>query len=399
MILTEGQGLSKNKVCPEVVSSRLHTFRHPTAVQYISTASPALGCVTFRRLFQVVPYSRVTEIAVRVLVLEFIFPETGGNPVLTAPTSYISATTNQPLLCRIAALSAEVGSLLSVQSAPDRPEQRDRPNSLAIELPLATVSTPDGQCRHDRRRCVRTFGVKDSRNRTVDLYQKRNESQQCVTSGKGTRWPVSLNLSRTQQQVGAYLSALSPQEQEEDSLLTLSSVTARPLLAASRALQPAHQSAGSNSDQEGSVANAVFHYCYKVIKSREGSQGPGGGVILSFSVDSPQPLDGGYGWVVVAGAFMVQFCVAGLFKSYGVLYVEITETFPGSSESVASWIPAALSTLCLALAPLSSAMCEKYSCRVVVFVGGLFCAAGLALSYFSTTLIHLLLSFGIMTGR
>lgn len=39
------------------------------------------------------------------------------------------------------------------------------------------------------------------------------------------------------QQVGAYLSAMSPTEQEEDSLLTLSSVTARPLLAASRKLR------------------------------------------------------------------------------------------------------------------------------------------------------------------
>ncbi|XP_060808392.1 monocarboxylate transporter 12-like [Amyelois transitella] len=190
----------------------------------------------------------------------------------------------------------KAGSLLSVQSAP--PEQRERPVSLLLELPLAT-------------------------------------------------------------QVGAYLSAMSPTEQEEDSLLTLSSVTARPLLAASRKLRPA---ADSNAS------------------------------------DITGPPDGGYGWVVVFGAFMVQFWVAGLFKSYGVLYVEIMETFPDSSESVASWIPAALSTLCLALAPLSSALCEKYSCRLVVFIGGLFCAAGLALSYFSTGLLHLLLSFGVMTG-
>ncbi|XP_053622340.1 monocarboxylate transporter 12 isoform X2 [Plodia interpunctella] len=189
----------------------------------------------------------------------------------------------------------KTGSLLSVQSAP--PEQRERPVSLLLELPLAT-------------------------------------------------------------QVGAYLSAMSPTEQEEDSLLTLSSVTARPLLAASRKLRPADSTA---SDITG-------------------------------------PPDGGYGWVVVFGAFMVQFWVAGLFKSYGVLYVEIMETFPDSSESVASWIPAALSTLCLALAPLSSALCEKYSCRLVVFIGGLFCATGLALSYFSTGLLHLLLSFGVMTG-
>ncbi|CAH0602449.1 unnamed protein product [Chrysodeixis includens] len=151
---------------------------------------------------------------------------------------------------------------------------------------------------------------------------------------------------------------MSPTEQEEDSLLTLSSVTARPLLAASRKLRPPPDS----------------------------------------SAESTAPPDGGYGWVVVFGAFMVQFWVAGLFKSYGVLYVEIMETFPESSASIASWIPAALSTLCLALAPLSSALCEKYSCRLVVFIGGLFCATGLALSYFSTGLLHLLLSFGVMTG-
>ncbi|XP_063836057.1 monocarboxylate transporter 12 [Ostrinia nubilalis] len=185
---------------------------------------------------------------------------------------------------------------MSVQSAP--PEQRERPASLLLELPLAT-------------------------------------------------------------QVGAYLSAMSPTEQEEDSLLTLSSVTARPLLAASRQLR---------------------------------------GPTDTTDTCSTSPPDGGYGWVVVFGAFMVQFWVAGLFKSYGVLYVEIMETFPDSSESVASWIPAALSTLCLALAPLSSALCEKYSCRLVVFIGGLFCATGLALSYFSTGLLHLLLSFGVMTG-
>ncbi|KAF9417231.1 hypothetical protein HW555_005633 [Spodoptera exigua] len=185
----------------------------------------------------------------------------------------------------------KAGSLLSVQSAP--PEQRERPASLLLELPLAT-------------------------------------------------------------QVGAYLSAMSPTEQEEDSLLTLSSVTARPLLAASRKLRPPPDS----------------------------------------SAESTAPPDGGYGWVVVFGAFMVQFWVAGLFKSYGVLYVEIMETFPDSSESVAS----KNNQSNLFPAPLSSALCEKYSCRLVVFIGGLFCATGLALSYFSRGLLHLLLSFGVMTG-
>lgn len=123
------------------------------------------------------------------------------------------------------------------------------------------------------------------------------------------------------------------------------------------------------------------------------------------------------------------------------------ETFKDSSASVASWIPAILTCLCLALgkspsftllhfhefrksenhwywydqltlflcvnvtynrgvlnryfvsaAPVTSMLCQKYSCRTVVFVGGLFCALGLTTSYFATRLIHLFFTFGVLTG-
>lgn len=62
-----------------------------------------------------------------------------------------------------------------------------------------------------------------------------------------------------------------------------------------------------------------------------------------------KPPDGGYGWAVVVGAFMVQFLVSGLVKSYGVLFVEVLEAFSDTSTAVAAWIPAILATLCLAL--------------------------------------------------
>lgn len=62
-----------------------------------------------------------------------------------------------------------------------------------------------------------------------------------------------------------------------------------------------------------------------------------------------KPPDGGYGWAVVVGAFLVQFWVSGLVKSYGVLFVEVMEAFTDTSTVVAAWIPAILSTLCLAL--------------------------------------------------
>jgi len=49
-------------------------------------------------------------------------------------------------------------------------------------------------------------------------------------------------------------------------------------------------------------------------------------------------------------------------------------------------------------APVTSMLCQKYSCRTVVFVGGLFCALGLTTSYFATRLIHLFFTFGVLTG-
>ncbi|CAK9809867.1 Monocarboxylate transporter 9 [Anthophora plagiata] len=163
------------------------------------------------------------------------------------------------------------------------------------------------------------------------------------------------------------------EDEDNDNLLTISSLTARPLIAKSRELR--------------STKSTVTKK--KKLKKNETKR---------LRNTSHLPLDGGYGWVVVFGAFFVQFWVAGLVKSYGVLYVEVMETFKDSSASVASWIPAILSCLCLALAPVTSMLCQKYSCRAVVFVGGLFCALGLTISYFATNLIHLFFTFGVLTG-
>lgn len=164
------------------------------------------------------------------------------------------------------------------------------------------------------------------------------------------------------------------EDEDNDNLLTISSLTARPLIAKSRELRSSKNSSTKKKKPKKSETRK---------KSRN----------ITYV-----PLDGGYGWIIVFGAFFVQFWVTGLMKSYGVLYVEVMETFKDSSASVASWIPAILSCLCLALAPVTSMLCQKYSCRAVVFVGGLFCALGLTISYFATSLIHLFFTFGVLTG-
>ncbi|KAK2581547.1 hypothetical protein KPH14_005199 [Odynerus spinipes] len=170
------------------------------------------------------------------------------------------------------------------------------------------------------------------------------------------------------------------EDEDNDNLLTISSLTARPLIAKSRELR----------SSKSTTKEAQAKKKKKPKRTRETKKPSRNRTYL--------PLDGGYGWIIVFGAFFVQFWVAGLVKSYGVLYVEVMETFKDSSASVASWIPAILSCLCLALAPVTSMLCQKYSCRAVVFVGGLFCALGLTTSYFATRLIHLFFTFGILTG-
>lgn len=200
-----------------------------------------------------------------------------------------------------------------------------------------------------------------------------------------TRRPSTLHIDNNQRKL--HSSLLERQiseidEEDNENLLTLSSVTARPLIAKSREIRTNR----INSKYHGANRDRKLMAKVKEVPSS------------ASSTVTVEPPDGGYGWFIVFGAFSVQFWVAGLVKSYGVLYVEIMETFPNSSASVASWIPAVLSALCLALAPLSSALCQRFSCRTVVFAGGICCALGLALSYFATSLLHLLFTFGILTG-
>ncbi|XP_061512092.1 uncharacterized protein LOC1271075 [Anopheles gambiae] len=162
-------------------------------------------------------------------------------------------------------------------------------------------------------------------------------------------------------------------EDDNENLLTVSSLTARPLIAKSREIRNKKQKLHIQKQRKPVASD-------------------------TSEDDDDSPPDGGYGWIIVFGAFSVQFWVAGLVKSYGVLYVEIMENFPNASATTASWIPAILSALCLVLAPLSSALCQRFSCRIVVIIGGVFCGLGLTLSYFATSMYHLLFTFGILTG-
>ncbi|KYN30645.1 Monocarboxylate transporter 3 [Trachymyrmex septentrionalis] len=109
------------------------------------------------------------------------------------------------------------------------------------------------------------------------------------------------------------------------------------------------------------------------------------------------PPDGGWGWVVLFSALIVNFLIPGTVKSFGVLFVEFLHVFKASSTA-ASWMPALCYFLYSSLGPLSSILSTKYSYRTVTLIGGTFAASGMMLSYFANSVTYLYISYGLMVG-
>ncbi|XP_043495819.1 monocarboxylate transporter 9-like [Polistes fuscatus] len=109
------------------------------------------------------------------------------------------------------------------------------------------------------------------------------------------------------------------------------------------------------------------------------------------------PPDGGWGWVVLTSALIVNFLIPGTVKSFGVLFVEFLHVFK-ASPTAASWMPALCYFLYNSLGPLSSILSSKYSYKTVTLIGGTFAATGMMLSYFANSVSYLYVSYGLMVG-
>ncbi|XP_076298251.1 monocarboxylate transporter 12 [Lasioglossum baleicum] len=109
------------------------------------------------------------------------------------------------------------------------------------------------------------------------------------------------------------------------------------------------------------------------------------------------PPDGGWGWVVLTSALLVNFLIPGTVKSFGVLFVEFLHVFKASSTA-ASWMPALCYFLYNSLGPLSSILSTRYSYKTVTIIGGAFAACGMMSSYFANSVSYLYVSYGLMVG-
>ena len=110
------------------------------------------------------------------------------------------------------------------------------------------------------------------------------------------------------------------------------------------------------------------------------------------------PPDGGYGWFVVLGAFFSVFWCSGFIKSYGLIFAELLKMFPDSSVSLATWIPASMTSFALVVAPIAGALCKRFNCRVVTLTGGLISSLSISLSAAAPSMEFVFVTMGIFSG-
>lgn len=109
------------------------------------------------------------------------------------------------------------------------------------------------------------------------------------------------------------------------------------------------------------------------------------------------PPDGGWGWMIVAGCFLVTICTRAVTRCISIFFVEFQAYF-GQDYARTAWIHSIVDCATMLCAPLGSLISNHVSCQVGIMLGGLLASTGLILSSFAASLEHLYLSLGVLTG-
>lgn len=107
--------------------------------------------------------------------------------------------------------------------------------------------------------------------------------------------------------------------------------------------------------------------------------------------------DGGWGWAVLIGGFVITGFSYAFPKAVSVFYKELMHEF-GVGYSDTAWISSILLAMLYGTGPVCSVLVNRFGCRPVMMVGGLFASLGMILASFATSIIHIYLCTGVITG-
>ncbi|OWF37861.1 monocarboxylate transporter 5-like [Mizuhopecten yessoensis] len=110
-----------------------------------------------------------------------------------------------------------------------------------------------------------------------------------------------------------------------------------------------------------------------------------------------EPPDGGWGWLVVLGAFIINVITDGCSYSFGVLFTNLIEYFH-ESRSKTAWIGSVFCAVPLLCGPIASFVTNKIGYRKATILGGVITSAGFVLSYFVNSIESLCITYGAIAG-
>lgn len=113
-----------------------------------------------------------------------------------------------------------------------------------------------------------------------------------------------------------------------------------------------------------------------------------------------EPPDGGYGWVCVIAAAIVNAHSWGFNSAYGVFlaYYLSHETFPGASRLEYAFVGSLSLTTMFIVSPIATMATLKYGIRKTMFAGVIFETASFICASFASQIWHLFITQGIMFG-
>ncbi|XP_074518772.1 monocarboxylate transporter 4 [Halichoeres trimaculatus] len=122
-----------------------------------------------------------------------------------------------------------------------------------------------------------------------------------------------------------------------------------------------------------------------------------GGAVVDDSPPGVKAPDGGWGWAVLIGGFVITGFSYAFPKAVSVFFKELIREF-GVGYSDTAWISSILLAMLYGTGPLCSVLVNRFGCRPVMMVGGFFASLGMILASFATSIIHIYLCTGVITG-
>ncbi|KAG5280393.1 hypothetical protein AALO_G00088620 [Alosa alosa] len=104
-----------------------------------------------------------------------------------------------------------------------------------------------------------------------------------------------------------------------------------------------------------------------------------------------------WGWAVLFGCFVITGFSYAFPKAVSVFFKELIKEFHvGYSDT--AWISSIVLAMLYGTGPICSILVNRFGCRPVMMVGGIFASLGMIMASFATSIFHIYLTTGVITG-